>query len=180
MNRTWFQKLLCESLLWSLFFLFLYLTRIQFRSMAWHFCAALLQKSTESTNLGKLEDNRTLEKLFDSDSLSITVHLSPCVRHPEVKRAGTFTRFSTVREASKSSCTMKEGHASKRCANVTREASENYLSHTAGSFAWFCRQVIYCWNFQPDVENDSRFQVASKNLLRGNRVAWQSWYEEMT
>lgn len=88
-----------------------------------------LQKSTESTNLGKLEDNRTLEKLFDSDSLSITVHFSPCVRHPEVKRAGTFTRFSTVREASKSSCTIKEGHASKRCANVTREASKNYLSH---------------------------------------------------
>lgn len=147
MNRTWFQKLLCESLLWSLFFLFLYLTRIQFRSMTWHFCAALLQKSTESTNLGKLEDNRTLEKLFDSDSLSITVHFSPCVRHPEVKRAGTFTRFSTVREASKSSCTIKEGHASKRCANVTREASENYLSHTVVSLDFADRLYIILLEF---------------------------------
>ena len=60
------SNLISEVALWKslmvLFFLFLYLTRIQFRSMTWHFCAALLQKSTESTNLGKLEDNRTLEE----------------------------------------------------------------------------------------------------------------------
>ncbi len=55
------------------------------------------------------------------------------VRHPKIKQAGTFTRFSTVREASKSSCTTKERNASKRYANVTREAWKNYLRHTVVS-----------------------------------------------